>query len=73
MTELQDGRATVEGVSLHYLTAGEGPPVLLLHGGIVDSASLSWGEVVEPLAADFEVYALDLPGYGGSDWPGAGG
>lgn len=71
MTELQDGRATVEGVSLHYLTAGEGPPVLLLHGGIVDSASLSWGDVVEPLAADFEVYALDLPGYGGSDWPDA--
>lgn len=71
MTEIQDGRATVDGVSLHYLTAGAGPPVLLLHGGVVDSASLSWGGVVESLAADFEVYALDLPGYGESDWPDA--
>lgn len=72
MADVADGRVTVDGVSLHYLQAGEaGPPVVLLHGGIVDSASLSWGGVIGPLAEEFSVYALDLPGYGESDRPDA--
>lgn len=69
MTELRDDWATVDGASLHYLTAGEGPPVLLLHGGVVDSASLTWREVGGRLADEFAVYALDLPGYGESERP----
>lgn len=67
-------RVSVGGVSLHYLRAGSGenggnPPVVLLHGGIIDSATISWSEVVPALAEEFPVYALDLPGYGESDRP----
>lgn len=71
MVDVVDRRATVDGVSLHYLRAGVdgGTRVLLLHGGIIDSASLSWGGLVGPLAEEFEVFALDLPGYGESDRP----
>ncbi len=40
--------------------------VLLLHGGGSDSAAASWYRLVEPLSADREVLALDLPGFGAS-------
>jgi len=45
------------------------PPLLLLHGGGLDSALLSWGVNLAPLAAARQVFALDLPGYGESDTP----
>lgn len=62
--------AIVTGNEVRYLHAdGEGPPVVLLHGGIVDAAHLSWGSAIGPLAAEHEVYAPDLLGYGRSDAP----
>lgn len=63
--------AIVRGNEIRYLRAGDpsDSPVLLLHGGIVDAAHLSWGATIGPLAADHEVYALDLLGYGRSDLP----
>jgi len=62
----------VDGLQLHYLSAGSGrTPVLLLHGGVVDAASLSWGATIGPLAADRRVVALDLAGYGNSARPDA--
>lgn len=66
-----DELVTVDGVSLHYLRAGDDadPPVVLLHGGIIDSAAVSWSDVVPALAEEFSVYALDLPGYGESARP----
>lgn len=66
-----DESVSVDGVSLHYLQAGDDvdPPVVLLHGGIIDSASISWSAVVPALADEFSVYALDLPGYGESVRP----
>jgi pimeloyl-ACP methyl ester carboxylesterase len=61
----------VAGNEIRYLKAGagNGDPVLLLHGGIVDAAHLSWGSAIGPLAEDHEVYAPDLLGYGLSDAP----
>lgn len=48
-------------------------PVLLLHGGGLDSARLSWGDLGERLAAHgHHVYAPDYPGHGDSPsapWP----
>ncbi|WP_267643699.1 alpha/beta fold hydrolase [Haloarchaeobius amylolyticus] len=60
---------SVDGHTIQYVTAGEGPPLLLLHGGIIDAGPVSWGEVVEPLAEDFTVYAPDMLGYDDSDVP----
>ncbi len=60
----------VEGLRIRCLRAGErGPAVVLLHGGGIDSASLSWRLAVEALAPYSRVYAPDLPGYGASDKP----
>lgn len=61
----------VQGLKTHYYQAGEkGSTVVLLHGGGTDSAQLSWGEVIAPLAeSGHRVIAPDLPGYGGSDIP----
>jgi pimeloyl-ACP methyl ester carboxylesterase len=42
-------------------------PILLVHG-IADNA-LTWALVMGPLARDYEIYAVDLPGYGLSSTP----
>ncbi len=60
----------IEDLSIHYLTAGEtGSPVILLHGGIWDSASLSWKLTIGFISQNHKVFALDLPGCGESDRP----
>lgn len=49
---------------------GEGSiPIVLLHGGGVDSAMLSWREIMNAMPKQYKVYAIDLLGYGKSDRP----
>src|SRR3984957_17700938 len=55
------------GVKLHYLTAGHGPPVILLHG--YTQTSHMWKPIIPLLAAKFTVIAPDLPGIGDSEIP----
>ncbi len=62
-----EGAVTVDGSRIRYHAAGDGPPVVLLHGGIIDAARVSWPPVIERLAPDHWVVAPDLLGYGGSD------
>lgn len=71
MAERSHQTAVAEGHRLHYIAAGDpdAPPLVLLHGGIIDAAHVSWGAVLEPLARDYRVIALDLLGYGRSDKP----
>lgn len=60
----------VDGHELTYLEAGEGDrTVLLLHGGLIDAAHISWGGTIGPLAEDARVIAPDLLGYGYSAKP----
>jgi len=66
---IADATATVDGHGIHYLDAGSGPPVVLLHGGIVDAARVSWPPVMRALADDYRVLAPDLLGYGESALP----
>jgi pimeloyl-ACP methyl ester carboxylesterase len=69
-TDTQAIWLNIDGLRLHCLTAGEsGTPVLLLHGGGLDSATLSWGEVIGSFSAHHRVFAPDLPGYGQSARP----
>jgi pimeloyl-ACP methyl ester carboxylesterase len=57
------------GYKVHYLEAGSGKPLLLLHGTALDSAALTYGAMIPELAKHFHVYALDWLGYGDSDKP----
>jgi pimeloyl-ACP methyl ester carboxylesterase len=41
-------------------------PAMLIHGGGVDNSTISWCRLFEPLGTDREVWAIDLPGFGGS-------
>jgi pimeloyl-ACP methyl ester carboxylesterase len=69
-TAVKDAWLEVDGLRIHCFVAGEtGSPVMLLHGGGLDSALLSWGKVIGPLSDHHRVFAPDLPGYGQSDQP----
>jgi len=59
--------AEVDGVKLHYLTAGHGPTVILLHG--FAETSRMWRPIISLLADRFTVIAPDLPGIGDSSIP----
>src|SRR5579863_7800940 len=59
--------AEVAGVKLHYLTAGHGPAVILLHG--YTQTSRMWRPLIPVLAEKFTVIAPDLPGIGDSEIP----
>ncbi len=57
----------IDGLTWRYLTAGSGPPLLLIHGFM--GYSYSWRFNIAPLAQHFTVWALDLPGCGFSQRP----
>ncbi len=59
----------VHGVSLRYVTAGSGPPLLLLH--TLRTQLDMFQKVIPALAARFRVYAVDFPGHGYSAIPAA--
>jgi len=60
----------VNGVRLHVLTAGDGPPMVLLHGW--PQTSYAWRKVIPALAERFRVVAPDLRGMGDSEKPASG-
>ncbi|HCJ7666341.1 TPA: alpha/beta hydrolase [Enterobacter hormaechei subsp. xiangfangensis] len=54
-----------EGMQVGYYYAGQGKPLLLIHGSGPGASSLgNWGRILEPLGKDFTVYAMDLIGFG---------
>lgn len=62
--------APIDGANLHYLAAGQGPAVLLLHG--YAETSRMWRPLIPRLAQRFRVIAPDLPGIGDSSIPSEG-
>lgn len=59
---------SIEGLSVRYYDAGEGPSLLLLHGA--GATARLWHRQLGPLSRLFRVIAPDLPGFGGSErWP----
>jgi pimeloyl-ACP methyl ester carboxylesterase len=62
--------AKIDNVQLHYLTAGHGPAVILLHG--YAETSRMWRPIIPLLAERFTVIAPDLPGIGESAIPESG-
>ncbi|HLJ11537.1 MAG TPA: alpha/beta hydrolase [Planctomycetaceae bacterium] len=62
-----EGFVDSQGVKLHFIAAGEGPLVVLLHG--FPDFSYTWREQMPALAKSFRVVAIDLRGYNKSDQP----
>ena len=58
------------GIRQHYLEAGDGPPVVLLHG--FPETSYAWRYQIPELAKRYHVIAPDLRGYGANDKPSSG-
>ena len=68
--EFTRGYVTVEGVRTHYLEAGSGPVLILIHGG--GSGADAWGnwsDCLPAYASNFKVIAVDMPGFGESERP----
>jgi pimeloyl-ACP methyl ester carboxylesterase len=59
-----------DGVRIHYLIGGAGPPVVLLHG--YPETWYAWRKVMPQLAARYTVIAPDLRGFGDSSRPAGG-
>lgn len=57
--------ADVDGVRMHYVTGGSGPPLVLLHGW--PQTWFEWRGIMPALAQAHTVYAIDLPGLGDSE------
>ena len=62
---IEEAFALVNGAKIHYQRAGDGRPLLLLHG-IVGSAK-NWSQNIRFLSRDSTVYALDLFNMGESE------
>src|SRR3954470_2022416 len=64
--------ADIKGVRMRYFVAGEGPPLLLVHG--LGGAASNWTELAPLLLRRHRVLVPDLPGHGGSSaLPGVSG
>lgn len=62
--------ATVNGIKMHYVTGGQGPALVLLHG--FGNNWYMWNRILPRLGARFTVIAPDLRGMGETDKPAAG-
>jgi len=54
----------VDGTRVHYVDAGDGAPLVFVHGG--PAWSFTWRDVIARLADRFRCIAIDLPGFGRS-------
>jgi pimeloyl-ACP methyl ester carboxylesterase len=57
-------------ISIHYLEAGEGDVLLLIHG--IGQSLYTWRKTINELSRTFRVIALDMPGFGYSGRPDIG-
>ena len=63
-------KTLVNGVHLHWVEAGSGPLIVLLHG--FPEFWWSWRHQIQPLSRNFRVVAVDLRGFNDSDKPSSG-
>ncbi len=68
LASVSEHEIQVDGMSTHYLEAGAGEPMLLLHGsGPGVSAASNWGGVLWEFARHHRVIAMDFVGFGASE------
>jgi pimeloyl-ACP methyl ester carboxylesterase len=59
----------VDGVRLHYIERGEGPPLVLLHGNGLFASDFEFSGLLDKAAEQYRVIAFDRPGFGYSERP----
>ena len=57
----------VDGLATEYTENGSGPSIVLLHGW--GSSSAVFADLITKLAPKYRVFAINLPGFGGSEQP----
>lgn len=67
--DLHHHRLIADGIDLHFVTAGSGPPLVLIHG--FPQTWYQWRHVIDRLAGRFTVIAPDLRGLGAAPGPAA--
>lgn len=68
MAAIRSRYVDVDGIRTHYLEAGDGPVVVLLHSGeFGGAAEISWEFTIPALAEHFRVVAPDWLGFGRTD------
>ena len=66
-TQIHTGYAEVNGTKLYYEVAGEGHPLTLIHGGLVDRQL--WDDQFDAFAQHYRVIRYDIRGFGNSSVP----
>ena len=64
---IENGYVEVNGVRLHYVRDGSGSPVIFQHG--FGHSWHQWENQLAEFAGDYQVVAVDMPGFGDSDKP----
>src|SRR5262245_46038829 len=67
MATIRLRRGELDGIYLHYVSAGQGPVTVLVHG--LGGFAESWRGTLEALGPYSQLIALDLPGFGQSAKP----
>ena len=67
LQKVDHGYVDNDGVKIHYVTTGDGPLVLFIHG--FPDLWFTWRHQMAALADDFQVVAMDMRGYNRSDKP----
>jgi pimeloyl-ACP methyl ester carboxylesterase len=70
MTQITHHQRTVNGFRMHYVTAGSGYPLVLLHGW--PQSWYEWRDIIPALAEHYTVIVPDLRGLGDSEKPQTG-
>ncbi len=64
MANIHSKKIKVDGLDIHYLTAGQGDPLIVVHGG--STGARAWMKNMVELSGNYTVYVPDLPGFGHS-------
>ena len=70
--DLEDKYVEVDGRSIRYIEKGSGRPLVCIHSTGISLSADQWLVSIDALSASAHVYALDMPGWGLSDYAGEG-
>ncbi|WP_053240686.1 alpha/beta hydrolase [Clostridium sp. DMHC 10] len=57
------------GITVYHKEGDTSEKIVFVHGGALDNAMMSWKEVIELMGNKYDIYAVDMLGFGESDKP----